>query len=186
MRHNTAPTAPFLKSFRHTLALLLTGISLSLWADHTPEPTSVTVAGSLQSELGCPGDWQPDCAATHLTYDAEDEVWQGVFNVPAGMWEYKAALNGSWDENYGLGAVLNGTNIPLDLAAETPVKFYYSHATHWVTDDWNSVIAVAPAGRWSVTVEIATPRGERTRSISSGAGTGWGPDNASRVTKLSA
>jgi hypothetical protein len=35
-------------------------------ASHTPSPTTVTIAGSLQSELGCSGDWQPDCAATHL------------------------------------------------------------------------------------------------------------------------
>ena len=70
----------------------------------TPDPTSVTIAGSLQSELGCPGDWQPDCAATHLAYDAADGVWQGTFAVPAGSWEYKAALNGAWDENYGQNA----------------------------------------------------------------------------------
>jgi hypothetical protein len=30
------------------------------------EPSSVTIAGSMQSELGCPGDWQPDCTATQL------------------------------------------------------------------------------------------------------------------------
>ena len=36
----------------------------------TPVSTSVTIAGSLQSELGCAGDWDPACAATHLTYDA--------------------------------------------------------------------------------------------------------------------
>ena len=52
-------------------------------ASHTTAPTSVTIAGSLQSELGCPGDWQPECAATHLTYDATDEVWQGTFPVPS-------------------------------------------------------------------------------------------------------
>ena len=34
------------------------------------EPTAVTVAGSLQSELGCAADWQPDCAETDLAYDA--------------------------------------------------------------------------------------------------------------------
>jgi len=113
-------------------------------AADTPDPTSVTIAGDLQSELGCPGDWQPDCAATHLGLDDEDTVWQGVFNVPAGSWQYKAALNDSWDENYGAGAVRNGANIPLDLGAATDVKFYYSHETHWVTDTVNSVIAVAP------------------------------------------
>ena len=108
-----------------------------------PDPTSVTVAGSLQGELGCPGDWQPDCTATHLTYDGTDGVWQGVFAVPAGSWEYKAALNDSWDENYGANAQLNGANIGLLLASDTDVKFYYDHETHWITDSQNSVIATA-------------------------------------------
>ena len=112
-------------------------------ADHTPDPNFVTIAGSLQDELGCPGDWQPDCASTHLAYDPDDDVWQGVFSVPAGMWEYKAPLNDSWDENYGLNAEPNGANIPLALDAETGVKFYYSHDTHWVTDNVNSTIATA-------------------------------------------
>ena len=26
-----------------------------------PQPESVTVAGSLNSEMGCPDDWQPAC-----------------------------------------------------------------------------------------------------------------------------
>ena len=106
-----------------------------------PGPSSVTIAGSLQSELGCPGDWQPDCAATHLVYDGDDDVWQGVFTLPAGDYEYKAPLNDSWDENYGAGGVLNGANIALSLSAETDVKFYYDHKTHWVTDNVNSTIA---------------------------------------------
>ena len=43
------------------------GPHTAVLASHTPNPTSVTIAGSLQSELGCPGDWQPDCGITHLT-----------------------------------------------------------------------------------------------------------------------
>ena len=144
MRRNTERTAHSFNPYRQILGILLVGISLTLSADHTPDPSSVTVAGSLQSELGCPGDWQPDCAATHLDYDAEDDVWQGVFNVPAGMWEYKAPLNDSWDENYGANATRDGPNIPLSLGDPTDVKFYYDHKTHWITDDLNSVIAVAP------------------------------------------
>ena len=38
----------------------------------------------------------------------------------------------------------DGPNIPLNLAADEDVKFYYDDGTHWVTDDHNSVIAVAP------------------------------------------
>src|SRR5438128_82533 len=118
-------------------ALLLTS------AAATPDPTSVTVAGSLQSEAGCAGDWDPGCAATHLAYDANDDVWQGSFALPAGSYEYKAALNNAWDENYGLHAQPGGANVPLALASAASVKFYYDHKSHWITDGRSSVIAVA-------------------------------------------
>ncbi len=127
-----------------SVLLLIAVVPAIATADHTTDPTTVTIAGSLQEELGCAGDWQPDCATTHLTYDADDDVWQGTFTIPAGNWEYKAALNDSFTENYGAGAVADGPNIGLDLAAETEVKFYYDHGTHWVTDNENSVIATAP------------------------------------------
>ena len=124
----------------------LAGVALLLVAaasaSHTPNPASVTIAGSLQSELGCPGDWQPDCAQTHLAYDASDDVWQKTFALPAGGYEYKAALNDSWTESYGLPT--GGANIPLNLPASGDVKFYYDHKSHWITDNKSSVIAVAP------------------------------------------
>ena len=63
---------------------------------------------------------------------------------PPASYEYKAALNNAWDENYGLHAVPNGANIPLDPRAGGPVKFYYDHKTHWATDNKSSVIATAP------------------------------------------
>ena len=133
---------------KRPVALLSLAVCLlAAWpasGDHTPDPSAVTIAGSLQEELGCPGDWQPDCAATHLTYDAEDDVWQETFTVPAGSWEYKAPLNDSWTENYGLGAERDGANIPLDLGADADVKFYYDHKTHWVTDSAGWLIATAP------------------------------------------
>lgn len=91
-----------------------TVISVSLIASLSiAEPISVTIAGSFQSEVGCPGDWRPDCAATHLTFDANDGVWQGTFSIPAGSYEYKAALDDSWSVNFGLNATQNGANIPL-------------------------------------------------------------------------
>jgi hypothetical protein len=137
------------KSYRTFAAVLATVLIIILWsvpailvsASDTPNPSTVTIVGNLQSELGCSGDWQPDCSNTYLTYDGEDDVWQGVFSVPTGSWEYKVALNNLWDENYGLDATLNGPNIPLVLEAATSVKFYYDHETHWVTDNVNSVIA---------------------------------------------
>jgi hypothetical protein len=104
--------------------------------------TSVTVAGSLQSEVGCGGDWDPACSAAFLAYDAGDDVWQGTFSLPAGNWEYKAALDGSWSENYGANATPNGPNIGLNLPAATAVKFYFDDKTNWLTDNFNSLIPV--------------------------------------------
>jgi len=133
-----------MKKILSLFVLILAVVSTnSVQADHTPNPSSVTIAGSLQSELGCPGDWQPDCANTYLN-SGDDDVWQGSFNIPAGSWEYKAALNASWDENYGANAQQNGPNIPLNLAADQTVKFFYDHKSHWITDNVNSVIATVP------------------------------------------
>jgi glycosidase len=115
-----------------------------VYASDTPPPVSVTIVGDLQSELGCAGDWDPACANTHLTYDTNDAIWQDAWSVPAGNWQYKAALNDSWDENYGQNATRNGANITLNLGAATTVKFYYDHETHWITDNQNSIIATVP------------------------------------------
>lgn len=104
-------------------------------------PTTVTVAGSMQSELGCASDWNPSCATTNLTYDSSDDVWQKNFQIIAGSYEYKAAIDGSWTENYGANAQPNGSNISLTLGATTSVKFYYDDKTHWITDSVNSLIA---------------------------------------------
>jgi glycosidase len=113
-------------------------------ANPTPDPASVTIVGSLQSELGCSGDWNPACATTYLTYDPSDDVWQGSWTLPGGGYEYKATLNNGWDENYGQNAAPGGANIPLNLGADTQVKFYYDHKSHWVTSNANSVIASVP------------------------------------------
>src|SRR5688572_9762703 len=114
-----------------TLVVSVIGLGGSPSATVTAE-TTVTIAGSLQSELGCSGDWDPACSATHLAVDDDDGVWQAEFTVPAGNWEYKAALNGTWDENYGRNAQRDGTNVGLSLTAPATVKFYYDDTTHWV------------------------------------------------------
>ena len=108
-----------------------------------PQPASVTLPGSFQSEVGCAGDWDPACANTHLAYDATDGVWQGTLNIPAGAWEYKATLNDDWSQNYGANATPNGANLSLNLAGASDVKFYYDHATHWIADNKSKVIATA-------------------------------------------
>jgi glycosidase len=105
-------------------------------------PSSVTVAGSLQSELGCPGDWQPNCATTHMVAGA-DGIYRLTANLPAGSYEYKVAINDDWAENYGKNAAPNGANIVLNHGGGS-ITFYYSHDTHWITDNKTATIASAP------------------------------------------
>ena len=108
------------------------------------QPDNVSVPGSHNSEMGCTGDWQPDCAQAQLALDATDQIWKGKFStIPAGDYEYKAAVNKSWDEDYGVGAAKGGSNIPY-TAPGTDVTFYYDHATHWATSDAQGPIITAP------------------------------------------
>jgi hypothetical protein len=65
-------------------------------------------------------------------------------DLPAGNYEYKVAINGSWGENYGGSADRDGANVQLKLDADQTVRFYYDHATHWVADSVGDVIATAP------------------------------------------
>lgn len=110
--------------------------------DPVVQPEFVSVPGDLNSEMGCPGDWQPSCDQAQMTRRADD-VWEKTVTVPAGDYAYKAAVNKSWDENYGAGGVPNGGNIPLK-APDGPVTFYYDHGTHWITDTTRGPIVTAP------------------------------------------
>ena len=117
-------------------------------ADHTPLPETVTVVGSLQSELDCPGDWLPECEATQMQpVDGSPGVFEATFDVPAGSYEYKVAINRSFDENYGAGGAAGGANIPM-VAPGGPVTFTYDHETHVISDDLPERVGGEQAAHW--------------------------------------
>jgi alpha-amylase len=105
-----------------------------------PQPlvSSVTVAGSLQSEMGCAGDWDPACAASHLTFDTDDGLWKGTFPIAAGSYEYKVAIDNSWDVNYGAGGAAGGSNIGISVPTGATVTFIWDQVTHAVTHKINT------------------------------------------------
>ena len=105
--------------------------------DGFPVPEMVVVPGSLQSEIGCSDDWQPDCEATALAFNEDNGLWEGTFSIPEGSYEYKVALDGAWDRNYGLNAEANGADIPLVLDADSDVSFTYDHSTGIISDSVN-------------------------------------------------
>ena len=93
-----------------------------------PQPEAVALAGSFGSALGI-ADWDPAAAA--FSFDRHDELWKLTLDLPAGSYEYKVALNGSWEENYGFGAHRDGGNIQIEHSGG-PLSFLYDHATHTV------------------------------------------------------
>jgi alpha-amylase len=105
-----------------------------------PQPlvSSVTVAGSLQSEMGCAGDWDPACAASHLTFDTDDGLWKGTFPIAAGSYEYKVAIDNSWDVNYGAGGAAGGSDIGISVPTGATVTFIWDQVTHAVTHKINT------------------------------------------------
>lgn len=92
----------------------------------------VTAAGSFQSELGCPGDWQPDCLRSWLQDVDGDGVYEReLTGLPAGFYEAKIALSEGWSENYGIDGTPGGANLPFSVAsAADRVRLRFDDATH--------------------------------------------------------
>lgn len=89
----------------------------------------VNVPGSYQAQAGCSADWQPECEATKMT-QGEDGKWHsGPFNLTAGEYEAKVALDGSWTTNYGSDGKQDGPNYKFTLAADGTVEFTYDPET---------------------------------------------------------
>ena len=89
----------------------------------------INVPGSWQAaaDVGC-GDWAPDCEGTALTEDGD--MYVGTFNLPAGDYEAKVALDGTWTVNYGVDGVADGDNYAFTVDSDSPVTFSYDPATN--------------------------------------------------------
>ncbi|WP_307793660.1 pullulanase-type alpha-1,6-glucosidase [Microbacterium stercoris] len=124
------------RTSRRALPALLTTATLALSGAIVPilpavaADRSPALVGSLQSELGCAADWAPDCAATELAPTSTDGIYSAEFEVPAGSYEYKVALNDAWDEAYGLNG--GADNIPLTVAGPATLRFTFDDTTHRV------------------------------------------------------
>ncbi|MGC4173770.1 alpha-amylase family glycosyl hydrolase [Demequina sp.] len=97
------------------------------------QPDEVALPGTVNSVMGCGEDWAPWCDEAQMTFDEESATWSITVDLPAGDYEFKIALNRTWDENYGDGGVKDGPNIPLSLTKDSTVTFTYDNATHLVT-----------------------------------------------------
>lgn len=94
----------------------------------------VTIPGSLAAGIdGTSGTWNPADKALQLDYIGNGN-YKKTFTVKAGNYDYKAAINYTWDpENYGLKGVIQGENIHLSLEEKQDVTFYYNDDSHIIT-----------------------------------------------------
>lgn len=152
---------------RHLFSLLLIftlvmqTISSTLFFPAAAQERTVTLVGNLQDELGGSSEWDPADPKTVMTKQ-EDGTYRLTGTLPAGNYEYKIAINGSWDENYGVGGERNGPNYQLTLDQEMTLTFIYNDTTHIVT------------------VPIPLPKEQQPRIVGDiqphiGAGSEWSP-----------
>ncbi|MBS4177759.1 alpha-amylase family glycosyl hydrolase [Lederbergia citrea] len=125
------------KSISMIVLILLFMQTVTIGTLYNPPSTNaegrvVTLVGDLQDELGASGEWNPADPATQMLLQENGKyVLTGV--LPAGNYEYKIAINGSWDENYGMNGERNGANYQLSLDKQAEITFIYDDATHRVT-----------------------------------------------------
>ena len=123
------------------LFLMLIGVA---GAQEALAPTSATVVGSLAVALGCASDADPACEAAALTFDEEDQLWSGVFSLPAGSYTYQVALDGSIDTLIGERGAVGGAPVSITLAEDGNVRIVFDPSPLWLTDNVNGFIANVP------------------------------------------
>ena len=82
-----------------------------------------------------------DAASNKMTY-LGDGIYALTFkDLAAATYEYKVAINGSWNENYGANGALDGGNIQLTVPRLMDVTIYYSDVSHLTATSIDYVFA---------------------------------------------
>ncbi|MEW6870219.1 pullulanase-type alpha-1,6-glucosidase [Trueperella pyogenes] len=112
--------------------LLVVGTDLG---STTPAPSGigrndVVIPGTHQQAMGCSNNWDPACVDSRLTLDGASGLYRGTWKLPKGDYEYKVAIGGSWDVDYGAGGKPKGDNVKYTVNEEKDVTFFYNPNTH--------------------------------------------------------
>ncbi len=76
--------------------------------------------------------------SNEMTYSEELGCYTYTFEkVPAANYEFKIAVNGTWDENYGVGGEAGGSNYSVSVPETMDVTIYYSDETHLAVTSLN-------------------------------------------------
>ena len=112
---------------------------------NTATAQMVTLPGSFQKSLGCTDNWKPGCLAPLLEPVGDGTYTYATTALPEGDYEFKVAIGGSDNENYGQDGAVGGANYQFATKANKLVTFTYDSATHKV-DIASADAPVAGAG----------------------------------------
>ena len=96
------------------------------------QPAAVAVAGDFNTLLGAPENWAPQYDEAQMKLDSLDQLWKLSAEIPAGYYNFKIALNRSWDENYGAFGAFDGANHELHHGGGQ-LTIRYDHRTRDIT-----------------------------------------------------
>ncbi len=95
-------------------------------------PEDVVLVGTVQTKFGAGTDWAPADGKTKMKPIGEGK-YQFKGKLKKGNYEYKIAIGGSWNENYGADGAADGANMKLSLPQDAEVTFTYDSVTHETT-----------------------------------------------------
>ena len=96
------------------------------WQD---QPQSVALSGDFDPLFGEAGHWSTDLRELQFDWEPTENTWKRTLQLPAGTYQFKILVNGSWDENYGRFGVRDGDNHELHLLSDTSVTFRFDYAS---------------------------------------------------------
>lgn len=82
-----------------------------------------------------------DAASNQMTYLGNGLYSYTFEDVPPANYQYKIAIGGTWDENYGQYGIPQGSNIDLPIYSEQDVTIYYSDLSHLSVTSLNYTFA---------------------------------------------
>lgn len=120
--------------------------------------------------------WNPSRESEMMEYKGNGKYELTVKDVGPANYEYKIAIDGSWDENYGKDGIEHGANISLVVSKTQDVKFTYNDISHLVVNSVDYIFAdvtltgkAVPGGSIDLTDELL--RGIYSASLDLKAGT---------------
>lgn len=99
---------------------------------NTATDQTVTLPGTFQKALGCSDNWQAQCLAPLLEPTGDGTYTYSTTALPEGDYEFKVAIGGSDNENYGQDGAVGGANYQFATKANKLVTFTYDSQTHKV------------------------------------------------------